>query len=189
MDPEKMNLTEEDIKNRYISPAIFETAGWKKKDSLMEYYYTDGQINVVDDVAKRGNGKKVDYLLLYKPNYPIAVIEAKDRKKHALPSAGLQQGMGYARDLQVPFAYSSNGDAFVEHDMLTGKERTLALDEFPTKEELWKRYVKEKKLSDKEIKAINEPYYSSRDTYSPRYYQQNAINRVVEKIANGERRA
>lgn len=188
MDPEKMNLTEEDIKNRYISPAIFETAGWKKKDSLMEYYYTDGQINVVDDVAKRGNGKKVDYLLLYKPNYPIAVIEAKDRKKHALPSAGLQQGMGYARDLQVPFAYSSNGDAFVEHDMLTGKERTLALDEFPTKEELWKRYIKEKKISDKEIKAINEPYYSSRDTYSPRYYQQNAINRVVEKIANGDRR-
>ena len=100
MDPEKMNLTEEDIKNRYISPAVFETAGWKKKDSLMEYYYTDGQINVVDDVAKRGNGKKVDYLLLYKPNYPIAVIEAKDRKKHSQPSAGLQQGMGYARDLQ-----------------------------------------------------------------------------------------
>ena len=189
MDPEKINLTEEDIKNRYISPAIFETAGWKKQDSLMEYYYTDGQINVVDDVAKRGNGKKVDYLLLYKPNYPIAVIEAKDRKKHALPSAGLQQGMGYARDLQVPFAYSSNGDAFVEHDMLTGKERTLALDEFPTKEELWKRYVKEKELSDREIKAINEPYYSSRDTYSPRYYQQNAINRVIEKIANGDRRA
>lgn len=189
MTSDKMKLSEEDIKNRYISPAIFDQAGWKKSDSRMEYAYTDGQINVMEDIVKRGKEKRVDYLLFYEPNYPIAVIEAKDRKKHPSPGAGLQQGIDYAKDLEVPFAYASNGDAFVEHDMLTGKERTLALDEFPTKEELWARYKKERKFTPQQIAAIQEPYYSSRDVYPPRYYQQNAINRVVNKIADGARRA
>lgn len=184
----KMILSEEDIKNRYISPAIFETAKWNKSDSLMEYSYTDGRINVVNDVVKRGEKKRVDYLLHYKPNYPLAVVEAKDRKNHPSPGAGLQQGIGYAKDLKVPFAYASNGDAFVEHDMITGKERTLELDKFPTKEELWQRYQKELSLSPEQIKAIEVPFYSSRDTYAPRYYQRIAINRTVEKIANGQRR-
>lgn len=184
----KMTLSEEDIKNRYISPAIFETAKWNKSDSLMEYSYTDGRINVVNDVVKRGEKKRVDYLLHYKPNYPLAVVEAKDRKNHPSPGAGLQQGIGYAKDLKVPFAYASNGDAFVEHDMITGKERTLELDKFPTKEELWQRYQRELSLSPEQIKAIEVPFYSSRDTYAPRYYQRIAINRTVEKIANGQRR-
>lgn len=184
----KMTLSEEDIKNRYISPAIFETAKWNKSDSLMEYSYTDGRINVVNDVVKRGKQKRVDYLLQYKPNYPLAVVEAKDRKNHPSPSAGLQQGIGYAKDLKVPFAYASNGDAFAEHDMITGTERTLELDEFPTKEELWQRYQRELSLSPEQIKAIEVPFYSSRDTYAPRYYQRIAINRTVEKIANGQRR-
>lgn len=184
----KMTLSEEDIKNRYISPAIFETAKWNKSDSLMEYSYTDGRINVVNDVVKRGEKKRVDYLLHYKPNYPLAVVEAKDRKNHPSPSAGLQQGIDYAKDLKVPFAYASNGDAFAEHDMITGTERTLELDEFPTKEELWQRYQRELSLSPEQIKAIEVPFYSSRDTYAPRYYQRIAINRTVEKIANGQRR-
>lgn len=184
----KMTLSEEDIKNRYISPAIFETAKWNKSDSLMEYSYTDGRINVVNDVVKRGKQKRVDYLLQYKPNYPLAVVEAKDRKNHPSPSAGLQQGIGYAKDLKVPFAYASNGDAFAEHDMITSTERTLELDEFPTKEELWQRYQRELSLSPEQIKAIEVPFYSSRDTYAPRYYQRIAINRTVEKIANGQRR-
>lgn len=184
----KMTLSEEDIKNRYISPAIFETAKWNKSDSLMEYSYTDGRINVVNNVVKRGKQKRVDYLLHYKPNYPLAVVEAKDRKNHPSPSAGLQQGIGYAKDLKVPFAYASNGDAFAEHDMITGTERTLELDEFPTKEELWQRYQRELSLSPEQIKAIEVPFYSSRDTYAPRYYQRIAINRTVEKIANGQRR-
>lgn len=184
----KMTLSEEDIKNRYISPAIFDKAGWKRSDSLMEYSYTDGRINVVKDVVQRGDQKRVDYLLLYKPNYPIAIVEAKDRKKHSSPGAGLQQGMGYAQDLKVPFAYSSNGDAFVEHDMITGKERTLSLEEFPTKEELWQRYRKEATLTPNQIKAIDTPFYSSRDALSPRYYQRIAINRAVEAIANDQRR-
>lgn len=184
----KMTLSEEDIKNRYISPAIFETAKWNKSDSLMEYSYTDGRINVVNNVVKRGKQKRVDYLLHYKPNYPLAVVEAKDRKNHPSPSAGLQQGIDYAKDLKVPFAYASNGDAFAEHDMITGTERTLELDEFPTKEELWQRYQRELSLSPEQIKAIEVPFYSSRDTYAPRYYQRIAINRTVEKIANGQRR-
>lgn len=184
----KMTLSEEDIKNRYISPAIFETAKWNKSDSLMEYSYTDGRINVVNNVVKRGKQKRVDYLLHYKPNYPLAVVEAKDRKNHPSPSAGLQQGIDYAKDLKVPFAYASNGDAFAEHDMITGTERTLELDEFPTKEELWQRYQRELSLSPEQIKAIEVPLYSSRDTYAPRYYQRIAINRTVEKIANGQRR-
>lgn len=184
----KMTLSEEDIKNRYISPAIFETAKWNKSDSLMEYSYTDGRINVVNNVVKRGKQKRVDYLLHYKPNYPLAVVEAKDRKNHPSPSAGLQQGIGYAKDLKVPFAYASNGDAFAEHDMIKGTERTLELDEFPTKEELWQRYQRELSLSPEQIKAIEVPFYSSRDTYAPRYYQRIAINRTVEKIANGQRR-
>lgn len=188
MNENKMNLSEEDIKNRYISPAIFEKAGWKKSDSLMEYSYTDGRIEVIDDAVKRGEQKRVDYLLFYKPNYPLAVIEAKDRKKHPSPAAGLQQGIGYAKDLKVPFAYASNGDAFVERDMITGKERTISLDEFPTKTQLWKRYKEEKELTPNQLKVIDESYYSSRDTFPPRYYQSIAINRTVEAISNGRRR-
>ena len=184
----KMNLSEEDIKLRYITPAIFDKAGWKKTEAFMEYSYTDGQIKVINDVVKRGEQKRVDYLLMYKPNYPIAVVEAKDRKKHPSPGAGLQQGIGYAEDLKVPFAYASNGDAFVEHDMITGKERTLSLDEFPTKEQLWERYKQEKDLTSEQIKSIETPFYSSRDAYPPRYYQRIAINQSVEAIANGRRR-
>lgn len=184
----KMNLSEEDIKLRYITPAIFDKAGWKKTDAFMEYSYTDGQIKVVNDVVKRGEQKRVDYLLMYKPNYPIAVVEAKDRKKHPSPGAGLQQGIGYAKDLNVPFAYASNGDAFVEHDMITGKERTLSLDKFPTKAELWNRYKQEKGLTPEQAKSVEVPFYSSRDVYPPRYYQRIAINRTVEAIANGRRR-
>lgn len=184
----KMNLSEEDIKLRCITPAIFDEAGWKKSDAFMEYSYTDGQINVINDFVKRDKKKRVDYLLMYKPNYPLAVIEAKDRKRHPSPGAGLQQGIGYAEDLNVPFAYSSNGDAFVEHDMITGKERTLSLDEFPTKEELWNRFKTEKQLNPSQIQAIEAPFYSSRDVFSPRYYQRIAVNRTVEAIANGRNR-
>lgn len=188
MTNNRMELSEEDIKNRYISPAIFEVAGWKKTDSRMEYSYTDGRIEVIDDIPKRKKRKAVDYLLFYRPNFPLAVIEAKDRKKHREAGAGLQQGMGYARDLDVPFAYSSNGDAFVEHDMITGKERTLGMLEFPKKEELWLRYKKESNMTESQEKIISEPYYSSRTSLEPRYYQRIAINKTVEAIANGKRR-
>jgi type I restriction enzyme, R subunit len=185
MMTDKMSMSEEDIKNQFISPAVFDVAGWLKSDARMEYSYTDGRINVIDDKPRRGKRKSVDYLLFYKPNFPIAVIEAKDRKKHADPGAGLQQGIDYAKDLNVPFVYASNGDAFVEHDLITGKEQRLDLDSFPKKEELWKRYKEESGLTPAQEKVISEPYYSSRTSLEPRYYQRIAINRTVEAVANG----
>ncbi|GHN59705.1 hypothetical protein ME806_00010 [Lactobacillus delbrueckii] len=188
MMTDKMSMSEEDIKNQFISPAVFETAGWLKSDARMEYSYTDGRINVIDDKPRRGKRKAVDYLLFYKPDFPIAVIEAKDRKKHVNPGAGLQQGIDYAKDLNVPFVYASNGDAFVEHDLLTGKERRLELDNFPKKEELWKRYKEESDLTPAQEKVISEPYYSSRTSLEPRYYQRIAINKTVEAVANGRNR-
>ena len=180
------NLSEEDVKNRYISPAIFKNDKWKTEDCRMEYSYTDGRIYLLNEETHRHRCKKVDYLLFACPNNPIAVVEAKDLN-HSV-DYGLQQGMHYADDLKVPFVYSSNGTGFVEHDMLTGRECYLSLDEFPTKNELWKRYQIEENLTPQQLKLIDEPYYSSRDTYSPRYYQQIAINKSVEAIANGRNR-
>lgn len=180
------SLSEEDVKNRYISPAIFENAKWKREDCRMEYSYTDGRIYLLNQQVCRHKRKKVDYLLFRCPNNPIAVVEAKDMK-HSV-DYGLQQGMQYAEDLDVPYIYASNGTGFVEHDMLTGKECYLALNEFPTKAALWQRYQIEKNLSPKQLQLVDEPYYSSRDTYPPRYYQRIAINKSVNAIANGSNR-
>lgn len=185
------NLSEEDVKLRYITPAI-ENAGWSHSDIRMEYFYTDGRINVINDKAKKGKRKKIDYLLNYNDNNPLAIVEAKDLT-HTYDH-GIQQGIDYAmgikkaKMLEVPFVYSTNGQKFLEHDILTGEERTLPMQNFPSKEEMWDRYKKEKGLSGKQIKVIKEPYYSSRDSRSPRYYQRIAINRSVEAIANGRRR-
>lgn len=185
------NLSEEDVKLRYITPAI-ENAGWSHSDIRMEYFYTDGRINVINDKAKKGKRKKIDYLLNYNDNNPLAIVEAKDLT-HTYDH-GIQQGIDYAmgikkaKMLEVPFVYSTNGQKFLEHDILTGEERTLPMQNFPSKEEMWDRYKKEKGLSGKQIKVIKESYYSSRDSCSPRYYQRIAINRSVEAIANGRRR-
>lgn len=187
----KRDLSEEDVKERYITPAI-QSKGWTPQDYRMEYPYTDGRITVVDDTAKRGKRKKIDYLLNYRENVPLAIVEAKDLK-HTY-GHGMQQGIDYAeglkraKELEVPFVYASNGAAFLEHDMLTGKERRLTMNMFPTKGEMWDRYKREKGLSDNQVKVINEPYYSTRDSRQPRYYQRIAINRTVEAIANGQRR-
>ena len=140
----KKDFTEEDIKLRYITPALQESERDKNTQIRCEYYYTDGKINVRENVSQRGKGKKVDYLLSYKPNIPIAIVEAKDNK--CTVSHGIQQAIGYAEDLDIPFAYSSNGDGFYEHDMITGLERELSMNEFPTPEELWNRYIEEKEL-------------------------------------------
>lgn len=187
----KSNLSEEDVKERYITPAIREK-GWKPTDYRMEYEYTDGRIAVLKNGTKRGQRKKIDYLLNYRENVPIAIIEAKDLN-HTY-SHGMQQGIGYAEGLkdyealEVPFVYASNGEAFLEHDMITGKERKIAMVDFPSKEELWNRYKQEKGLTDNQIKAIDEPYYTTRESKQPRYYQRIAINRTVDAIAKGQRR-
>ena len=135
---QKHEMTEEDIKLQFITPAI-EAAGWDKfKQIKLEYNFTDGRVIVRGNVTARGKRKRTDYLLYYRPNLPLAIVEAKDNK-HSI-GAGMQQGIEYAECLDVPFVYSSNGDGFLEHDMKTGKEREILLDEFPSPEDLWMRY-------------------------------------------------
>ena len=117
---------------------------------------------------------------------PIAIVEAKDNK-HTV-SYGIQQAITYAQMLDVPFAFSSNGDAFYEHNMITGQEQQIDLDKFPSPTELLARYQTEQGITPAEMAAINQPYYTSQTTYSPRYYQRNAINRTVEAVAKGQDR-
>jgi len=184
----KKEMTEEDIKFHYISPAI--VSKWDKDKITMETKITDGKINLRGNLISREKPKKADYVLYLNPNKPIAIVEAKDNK-HSI-SYGLQQAMTYAEMLDVPFAYSSNGDGFFEHDFLTGKERELSMDEFPTEEELINRYKAESNhgegLSSQEEKIIDQPYFSSMNSYPPRYYQRVAVNRTVEQIASGKDR-
>ncbi|MDU6126718.1 MAG: DEAD/DEAH box helicase family protein [Veillonella sp.] len=181
-------MTEEDIKFQYINPAI--ESKWDRNKISMETRITDGMINLRGNRVSRSEAKKADYILYINPQKPIAIIEAKSNKYSV--SHGLQQAMQYAEMLDVPFAYSSNGDGFYEHDYLTGKERELSLEEFPSEEELLIRFTADsndgKGLSDDVRKIINQPYYSSQNTYPPRYYQRVAINRAVEEIAQGKDR-
>ena len=184
----KKQMTEEDIKFNYITPAII-AKGWK--DYLtMETKITDGRINLRGNIAFRENPKKVDYLLYLNKGHPIAVVEAKDNK-HSM-SYGMQQAKIYAQMLDIKFAYSSNGDGFHEFDFTTGAERDLALDEFPTMDELRHRYEQTMNggngISETEKKLFDQPYYTSQTTYPPRYYQRNAVNRTLEAIARGQDR-
>ena len=181
---DKKQMSEEDIKLRYITPAV--TAKWSVDHITMETKITDGKINLKGNFVFREKPKKADYVLYINANYPIAIVEAKDNN-HSV-SYGLQQAMTYAQMLDVPFAYSSNGDAFYEHDFLTGQERQIPLSEFPSPDELMARYETAKSLTDKEKQIISQPYYTSQTTYAPRYYQRNAVNRTVEAIAKGEQR-
>lgn len=181
---DKKQMTEEDIKLRYITPAI--TAKWSIDHITMETKITDGKINLKGNLVFREKPKKADYVLYIHANNPIAIVEAKDNK-HSV-SFGLQQAMTYAQMLDVPFAYSSNGDAFYEHDFLTGQERQIPLSEFPSPEELMARYQAAKGLTEKEKHVISQPYYTSQTTHAPRYYQRNAVNRTVDAIAKGQQR-
>lgn len=185
---DKKQMTEEDIKLHYITPAI--QASWGLERITMETRITDGRINLRGNLVARGTPKKADYVLYLAPNKPIAIIEAKDNN-HSV-SYGLQQAKTYATMMDIPFAYSSNGDGFQEYDFLTGEERTLPLDGFPSPEELTARWENGTNngngVSVNEKKVIHQPYYSSQSTYPPRYYQQNAVNRTVEAVARGQER-
>ena len=180
----KKSMTEEDIKLQYITPAV--TSKWSIGKITMETQITDGKINLKGNFVFREKPKRADYLLYLSANNPIAVIEAKDNN-HSI-SHGLQQAMEYAKMLDLPFAFSSNGDGFAEHDFLTGKEREFGLDEFPTEAELITRYKKESGLTNAQEIAIDQPYYTSQNTYPPRYYQRIAINRTIDAIARGQQR-
>lgn len=181
-------MMEEDIKLQFITPAI--VSKWDQSKITMETPITDGRINLKGNLVSRQKPKKADYILYINKYKPIAVVEAKDNT-HSV-SHGLQQAMTYAQMLDVPFAYSSNGDGFMEHDFITGQEREIELDKFPTSDELVKRWECGANagagLSENEKKIIAQPYYSSQNTYDPRYYQRNAINRTVEAIAKGQER-
>ena len=180
----KKSMTEEDIKLQYITPAV--TSKWSIGKITMETQITDGKINLKGNFVFREKPKRADYLLYLSVNNPIAVIEAKDNN-HSI-SHGLQQAMEYAKMLDVPFAYSSNGDGFAEHDFLTGQEREFGLDEFPTEQELAARYRRESGLTPQQETILEQPYYTSQNTYPPRYYQRIAINRTVDAIARGQQR-
>ena len=180
----KKSMTEEDIKLQYITPAV--TSKWSIGKITMETQITDGKINLKGNFVFREKPKRADYLLYLSVNNPIAVIEAKDNN-HSI-SHGLQQAMEYAKMLDVPFAYSSNGDGFAEHDFLTGAERQFGMDEFPTEAELSDRYKRESGLTPAQEAAMAQPYFSSQATYPPRYYQRIAINRTVDAIARGQKR-
>lgn len=185
---DKKQMSEEDIKLRYITPAI--TAKWPLHRITMETKITDGRISLRGNMAHRESPKRADYILYMRDNKPLAVVEAKDNK-HSV-SQGLQQAMTYAQMLDLPFAYSSNGDAFMEHDFLTGLERQLALEDFPSEAELEDRYRAfanhGQGVSQAEEAIIDQAYYTNVNTYPPRYYQRIAINRSVEAIARGQKR-
>lgn len=180
----KHQMSEEDIKLQYITPSI--TSKWSRDKITMETRITDGKINLKGNFVFREKPKRADYILYLNANNPIAIVEAKDNTHNV--SHGLQQAMTYAKMLDVPFAYSSNGDGFAEHDFITGQEREFSLDEFPTEQELIARYKQESGLTLPQETVLEQPYYTSQNTYPPRYYQRNAINRTVDAIARGQQR-
>ena len=188
----KKALTETDIRTKFITPALVGPNGdkWNVMTQIREEaYFTKGRVIVRGKTVKRGEAKKADYLLYYKPNVPLAVLEAKDNN-HAV-GGGMQQALEYAEILDVPFAYSSNGDAFQEHDRTVTSgtvTREIPLDQFPTPEELWARYCAAKGWTEGQQKVTTQDYYDDGSRKSPRYYQLIAINRTVEAIARGENR-
>ena len=181
----KKDLSEEDIKARYITPAV-EDAGWDKKQIRYEYAFTAGRIILRGNVTARGKQKRADYLLFYKPNFPLAIIEAKDNN-HPV-GAGLQQAIEYANALDIKYVYASNGDGFVEQNLITGAVRELSLEEFPSPEELYQRYKADMNITETSEKALLEPYYYVPGYKTPRYYQRIAINRAVDAVASGKDR-
>lgn len=179
-------MTEEEVKLNYITPAI-ENAGWTKKQIRMEYSINAGKIVVRGNVAKRLPKKKADYVLFYKENMPLAIVEAKDNNHNI--GDGMFQAQEYADKLDVRFVFTSNGDGFLSYDMKTGEQKRISLDEFPTPKELFdKQYKDEVEKSDNFKKILETPYYFGEESFTPRYYQRIAINRTVEAIAKGKDR-
>jgi len=185
----KTDLSERDICTKYITPALRE-AGWDEMLQIREEVgFTKGRIIVRGKLVTRGQAKRADYVLYYKPNIPIALIEAKDNA-HSIGD-GMQQALDYAETLNVPFVFSSNGDGFVFHDR-TGasspREVTLGLDGFPPPEDLWARYRRWKGLDAEAERIVLQDYHDDGSGKGPRYYQVNAVNAAIEAIARGRDR-
>lgn len=186
----KKDLSEADIKEKFITPALIKQ-GWDEYTQLgREVFFTDGRIYVKGKITARGKRKFADYILFYKPNVPIAIIEAKDNN-HSV-KAGIQQALGYANTLDIPFVFSSNGEGFYFHDktITSGNiETELTNDEFPSPEQLWEKYKKYKGIEDKEAEnVLSTDYFLDSSGRSPRYYQQIAINRTIEAVAKKQPR-
>ncbi len=186
----KKDLSESDIKAKFITPALLK-AGWDEQAQLgREVFFTDGRIYVKGKLTSRGKRKFADYILFYKPNVPIVIIEAKDNK-HSV-KAGIQQALDYANILDIPCVFSSNGDGFYFHDKTLSDgqiEKEISLDNFPSPEELWKKYKQYKCIKTKEVEAVaSQDYFIDASGRSPRYYQQIAINRSVEAVAKNQSR-
>jgi type I restriction enzyme, R subunit len=186
----KKDLSEADIKEKFITPAVTK-AGWDEHTQLgREIFFTDGRIYVKAKITARGKRKFADYILFYKPNVPIAIIEAKDNN-HSV-KAGIQQALGYANTLDIPFVFSSNGDGFYFHDKTVTSgdiETEISNDEFPSPEHLWEKYKKYKGIEDKEVEnVVSTDYFLDGSGRSPRYYQQIAINRTIEAVAKKQDR-
>lgn len=176
------NYSEEDIKLKYITPAI-ESAGWNRNTQIrMEYYFTQGKVTVRGVFTSKGKGCKADYLLSYGPNMPLAIVEAKDAS-HSI-GAGMQQAIKYAIMLDLKFAYSSNGSGLLEHDFFTGKETKLALEEMPSPEALMQRYRDNGVITPVE----DSPFHFEQGGKVPRYFQRIAVTRTIEAIAGGRNR-
>jgi len=187
---DKKSLSERDICTKFITPALAK-AGWDThKQLLEEVSFTDGKIYVRGRLTTRGAKKRADYILYYKPNIPVAIIEAKDNKQSL--RSGIQQALDYARILDIPCVFSSNGDGFLFHDRTATDaniETELKLEEFPNPQQLWDKYKKYKGISTPEKERIaSQDYYFDGTGRRPRYYQQIAVNRTIEAIANGQNR-
>lgn len=183
-------LSERDICTKFITPAI-QQAGWDIQTQVREEVsFTKGRIIVRGKLHSRGEQKRADYILYYKSNIPIAIIEAKDNT-HSV-GAGMQQALNYAETLEIPFVFSSNGEAFLMHDrtgQATVTEQEVALNQFPSPEALWQRYCVWKGISTEQAKSTVEmPYYDDGTGRAPRYYQASAINNTVEAVARGQQR-
>src|SRR3989344_1606655 len=185
----KAYLTEQDISTKFIIPAVT-TAGWDLQTQIREqYYFTAGRIIVHGKTVKRGEGKRVDVILYYKNDLPLALIETKD-PDHSVGD-GMQQGLAYAEALDIPFVYSSNGKAFLEHDRTITKgkiENEISLESFPSTTELYERYKKAKNINERIGQIIDQDYYQEVGGKEPRYFQRVAINRAVEAVAKGQKR-
>jgi type I restriction enzyme, R subunit len=186
---DKRSLTERDICTKFIMPAL-KSAGWDEMLQIREeVYFTNGRIIVRGRLVSRGKAKKADFVLYYKPNIPIAIIEAKDNN-HSVGD-GIQQGLDYATTLDVPFVFSSNGDSFVFHDRTGASaqpEVNLGLGAFPSPADLWARYSAWKGLTGEAEQIVLQDYFGDPSGKAPRYYQVNAVNTAIEKIAKGQDR-
>ena len=183
----KQSLSERDICTKFITPSLA-ASGWDINSQIREEVtFTDGRIYVRGKLHTRGKQKRADYILYYKPNIPIAVIEAKDNK-HTI-GAGMQQALGYAQTLEIPFVFSSNGDGFLFHDRTATSgniETELSLSEFPSPEQLWEKYKAHKGITEEASSIVSQEYFADGSGRSPRYYQQIAINRTIEAIARNQ---